>query len=60
MSLMSRDCRKPDIETLDGGIVVDSYNYLYNGRLIWGATARILNKFLDIYKEAVPDTELGN
>jgi 8-oxo-dGTP pyrophosphatase MutT (NUDIX family) len=60
MALMSRDCRKPDIETLDGGIVVDSYNYLYNGRLIWGATARILNKFLDIYKEAVPDTELGN
>jgi 8-oxo-dGTP pyrophosphatase MutT (NUDIX family) len=52
-ALMSRDCLKPGIETLDGGIVVDSYNYHYNGRIIWGATARILNKFLDIYQQAM-------
>jgi 8-oxo-dGTP pyrophosphatase MutT (NUDIX family) len=56
-ALMSEDCLKPDIETLDGGIVVDSYNYHYNGRLIWGATARILNKFLGILKQAVPEIE---
>jgi 8-oxo-dGTP pyrophosphatase MutT (NUDIX family) len=55
-ALMSRDCLKPDIETLDGGIVVDSYNYHYNGRIIWGATARILNKFLDTYRKAVRGT----
>jgi 8-oxo-dGTP pyrophosphatase MutT (NUDIX family) len=36
------------IETLEGGIVVDSYNYHYKGNIIWGATARILKKFLDI------------
>jgi 8-oxo-dGTP pyrophosphatase MutT (NUDIX family) len=56
-ALLSRDCLKPDIETLDGGIVVDSYNYHYDGRLIWGATARILNKFLALYSQAVPDVE---
>ncbi len=56
-ALMSENCMKPDIETIDGGIVVDSYNYDYNGRLIWGATARILHKFLGIYNQAVPDIE---
>ncbi len=56
-ALMSENCMKPDIETIDGGIVVDSYNYHYNGRLIWGATARILYKFLGIYQQAVPDIE---
>lgn len=54
-ALMSGDCCKPAIETIDGGIVVDSYNYHYDNRLIWGATARILHKFLGIYKQAVPD-----
>jgi 8-oxo-dGTP pyrophosphatase MutT (NUDIX family) len=39
---------KLDIETLEGGIVVDSYNYHYKGKVIWGATARILHKLLDI------------
>jgi hypothetical protein len=27
---------------------VDSYNYHYQGKVIWGATARILHKLLDI------------
>ena len=54
-ALMSGDCCKPAIETIDEGIVVDSYNYHYDNRLIWGATARILHKFLGIYKQAVPD-----
>ena len=43
---------KPAIETIEGGIVVDSYEYHYKGKIIWGATARILQKFLEIIKEA--------
>jgi 8-oxo-dGTP pyrophosphatase MutT (NUDIX family) len=39
---------KRAIETLDGGIIVDSYEYHYKGKVIWGATARILHKFLEI------------
>jgi 8-oxo-dGTP pyrophosphatase MutT (NUDIX family) len=47
-TLMDKNCLKPDIETTDGGIVVDSYDYYYREYIIWGATARILKKFLDI------------
>jgi 8-oxo-dGTP pyrophosphatase MutT (NUDIX family) len=47
-ALLDKKNLKAAIETLDGGIIVDSYNYHYQGRLIWGATARILHKFLDI------------
>ena len=32
-----------------GGEAVTSYFYYYQGRVIWGATARILNQFLDIF-----------
>jgi 8-oxo-dGTP pyrophosphatase MutT (NUDIX family) len=39
---------KTAIETLDGGIIVDSYEYHYKGKVIWGATARIQHKFLEI------------
>jgi 8-oxo-dGTP pyrophosphatase MutT (NUDIX family) len=47
-ALLDKTCLKKDIETLDVGIVVDSYNYHYQGKVIWGATARILHKLLDI------------
>ncbi|MFA5309388.1 MAG: CoA pyrophosphatase [Dehalococcoidales bacterium] len=47
-ALLDKDNMKPNIETLDGGIVVDSYDYYYRGNIIWGATARILNKLLTI------------
>jgi len=36
-----------------GGEMVTSYFYHYQGRVIWGATARILNKFLDIFAQAM-------
>ena len=52
-ALLDKANVKPAIETIDGGIVVDSYNYLYQGKIIWGATARILQKFLEIVKEVV-------
>jgi len=46
-ALMDSDCLKPDIEFLNGR-KIDSYTYYYNGNVIWGATARILNKLLGI------------
>jgi 8-oxo-dGTP pyrophosphatase MutT (NUDIX family) len=36
-----------------GDETITSYYYHYQGRVIWGATARILNKFLDIFAQAV-------
>jgi 8-oxo-dGTP pyrophosphatase MutT (NUDIX family) len=47
-ALLDKSCIKSDIETTEGGIILDSYNYLYRGNVIWGATARILKKLLDI------------
>ena len=35
------------------GEVVTSYSYHYQGRVIWGATARILNQFLEIFAQAI-------
>jgi 8-oxo-dGTP pyrophosphatase MutT (NUDIX family) len=54
-ALLDKTCLKTDIETLDGGIVVDSFNYHYQGKVIWGATARILHKLLDIIGGAMPN-----
>jgi 8-oxo-dGTP pyrophosphatase MutT (NUDIX family) len=51
-ALQDKGCVKMDIETIDDGIVVDSYNYHYQGNIIWGATARILKKLLDIIGRA--------
>lgn len=53
-ALLDKTNIRPAIETIDGGIVVDSYNYLYRGRIIWGATARILQKFLGMVVMAMP------
>jgi 8-oxo-dGTP pyrophosphatase MutT (NUDIX family) len=54
-ALMDKNILKIDIETLDGGIVLDSYNYYYRGQRIWGATARILHKLLDIIAVAMAE-----
>lgn len=53
-ALLDKDCLQPDTEVLNGK-VVESYAYHYRGNVIWGATARILNQFLDIYLQAMPD-----
>jgi 8-oxo-dGTP pyrophosphatase MutT (NUDIX family) len=47
-ALLEKGCLQPDTEVLNGKIV-DSYAYNYEGRIIWGATARILNRFMEIY-----------
>ena len=51
-TLLERDCLRPDTETLNGR-KVDSYAYHYHGEVIWGATARILKKLLDIVSPAI-------
>lgn len=42
-------------ETFPDGQTLASYTYRYRGKTIWGATARILHKFLEIYRQAMPD-----
>lgn len=44
-----RDDSREETETIDGKAVA-SYVYHYQGEIIWGATARILNQFLDIFR----------
>jgi 8-oxo-dGTP pyrophosphatase MutT (NUDIX family) len=51
-SLLGEGCLRPDTETLNGR-KVDSYAYHYRGEVIWGATARILKKLLDIISPAL-------
>jgi 8-oxo-dGTP pyrophosphatase MutT (NUDIX family) len=50
-ALLDKDCLKPDTEVLDGK-QLSSYAYHYDSKVIWGATARILHKFLDIITRA--------
>jgi len=42
------------IEVIDGREVT-AYSYHYRGDVIWGATARILHQFLDIFVQAVKE-----
>ena len=47
-ALLDKNCRRQETEIIDGKAVT-SYFYHFQGRVIWGATARILNQFLDIF-----------
>ena len=51
-TLLDKDSIRPDTEILDGE-AVESYAYYYRENVIWGATARILFRFLDIFNQAV-------
>jgi 8-oxo-dGTP pyrophosphatase MutT (NUDIX family) len=51
-ALLEEGCLQPDTETLNGEIVA-SHAYHCQGRIIWGATARILNKFMGIYLKSI-------
>ena len=46
-ALMDKGSLREETE-VTGGQAVTSYFYHYQGKLIWGATARILHQFLDI------------
>jgi 8-oxo-dGTP pyrophosphatase MutT (NUDIX family) len=50
--LLDNNSRRQQTEVI-GGQTVTSYFYHYEGRVIWGATARILHQFLDIFVQAV-------
>jgi 8-oxo-dGTP pyrophosphatase MutT (NUDIX family) len=51
-ALMDKDSRRQETKVI-GGQQVTSYLYHYQGRVIWGATARILHQFLDIFAQAI-------
>ncbi|MFC1864923.1 NUDIX hydrolase [Chloroflexota bacterium] len=51
-ALLDKDCLCQGTDILDGQVVT-SYFYHYQGRVIWGATARILNQFLDILTQVM-------
>jgi 8-oxo-dGTP pyrophosphatase MutT (NUDIX family) len=50
-ALLDKSSLRQETEIIDGETVT-SYFYHYQGRVIWGATAKILNQFLDIFAEA--------
>jgi 8-oxo-dGTP pyrophosphatase MutT (NUDIX family) len=46
------DDNSSHFDDMNNGIqVIPPYSYNYQGKIIWGATARILNQFLDIYRQ---------
>jgi len=54
-ALLNEDCVRQGTDTVNGQ-VVPTYSYDYRGKVIWGATARILNQFLGIYTRVMNDT----
>ena len=54
-ALLDKDCLRQETEIVDGQ-VVNKYEYHYQGRIIWGATARILNQFLGIVSQVMDNT----
>ncbi|MFC2040925.1 NUDIX hydrolase [Chloroflexota bacterium] len=51
-ALLDKDCLSQETEIIDGQEVT-AYFYNYQGKVVWGATARILAQFLDIWTEAM-------
>jgi 8-oxo-dGTP pyrophosphatase MutT (NUDIX family) len=51
-ALLDDSCLHGDPQIIDGR-EVEYYAYHYQGRVIWGATARILHSFLNIYTRAM-------
>ncbi len=57
-ALLDKSCWREEGEVINGEIVPVLY-YHYQGRVIWGATARILSQFLDIIAEIMMDSGLS-
>jgi len=51
-ALLDKDCLRQETDTIDGQVIT-AYFYDYQGKVIWGATARILNQFLEIWAEVM-------
>jgi len=54
--LLDKGCLRQETEIIDGKTVT-SHFYHYQGKVIWGATARILNQFLDIFAQVMGDNK---
>ncbi len=54
-TLMDKDSARDEVRVRDGELV-NSVSYTYDGHLIFGATARILNRFLELLDTA-PERE---
>ena len=54
-ALLDKDCLHQETATTDNPSAT-SYFYEYQGKIIWGATARILNQFLHIWAEVIKNT----
>ncbi len=54
-ALLNKDIRR---DTMREGKLINSYIYYYQGREIWGTTARILHKFFELYTQALTSTKL--
>ena len=52
--LMDRDCFREETEIVNGEEFIVHF-YHNRGRVIWGATARILNQFLEIYAQVIEE-----
>ncbi|MFC1958392.1 NUDIX hydrolase [Chloroflexota bacterium] len=50
--LLDKNCLHQATENIDGGDIT-TYTYSYQGRLIWGATAKILYQFIDIFTRVI-------
>jgi 8-oxo-dGTP pyrophosphatase MutT (NUDIX family) len=53
-TLLDKKAREDKNEVI-GGKPVTSYFYHYGDRVIWGATARILRQFLELYQRAMTE-----
>lgn len=51
-ALLDKDYLRLETDTINGREIT-TYFYHYKERVIWGATARILKQFLDIYTQAM-------
>ena len=51
-TLLDKNALRHETENVDGKLIT-SYFYNYNGNIIWGATARILTQFLDIFSRVI-------
>ena len=51
-ALLDKGCLRQGTDILNGRVVT-AYFYHYQGKIIWGATARILNQFLDIWTKVM-------
>jgi len=52
LALMEKSSRRQETEVIRGREIT-SYFYHYQGKIIWGATARILHQFLEIFARAI-------